>query len=111
MRSILNKIIFISMITSFAWVVVGDLVNMHLKVIYKKDLYSHNVFYTKSNKLEKKSKILNKSLSQDFDFIFPNSLKLNLLTPLIVSNKTICVEQIVLANKNIYKLRGPPTLV
>ena len=42
------------MIASFMWVIIGDLVNMHMKIIYKKDLYSHNTFFIKTVKKDKK---------------------------------------------------------
>jgi hypothetical protein len=56
MKRFYQKIIYAIMITSFTWVVIGDLVNMHMKLIYKKDLYNNSIVFVKTVKKEKSYK-------------------------------------------------------
>ncbi len=44
------------MIFTFLWVIIGDLVSMHIKVIYNVDIRNEQPF-TKTNKIEKAKKV------------------------------------------------------
>ncbi len=43
------------MIFAFLWVIIGDLVNMHVRVITGKDLYGHHQPFSKTHKSNGKS--------------------------------------------------------
>jgi len=114
MRRVLNKILLSTMIIAFMWVIIGDLVNMHMKLIYKKDLYNHNTYYTKSHKSDKKdylfgSKILKKT--NDFSNTANNSFNFNLS----VNYTNLFIAEIVNFNTNkhyySHSLRGPPSII
>ena len=49
------RLYFSAMIFAFLWVIIGDLVNMHIHVITGKDLYGHHHPFAKTQKSEKKS--------------------------------------------------------
>lgn len=60
------KLFFGAMIFAFLWVIIGDLVNMHIRVITGDDLYGHHQPYAKSNKTDKKSfKVKDKKAGND----------------------------------------------
>lgn len=100
------------MITAFAWVVIGDLVNMHMKIIYEKDLYAHNTLYTKTISKDKSSYktyvkkinpinsvsefVLSKSLIQCFLPVFEFRLSVEIYSNIISTYFSI------------NNLRGPP---
>ena len=48
-----SKLFFTIMIFAFLWVIIGDLVAMHIHVIADIDIYNHSLF-AKSNKTDKK---------------------------------------------------------
>ena len=60
------KLFFGAMIFAFLWVIIGDLVNMHIRVITGEDLYGHHQPYAKSNKTDKKAfKVKDKKAGND----------------------------------------------
>jgi len=60
------KLFFGAMIFAFLWVIIGDLVNMHVRAITGGDLYGHHQPYAKSNKTDKKSfQVKDKKSSND----------------------------------------------
>jgi len=113
MKNIFNKILFFTMIISFSWVIVGDLVNMHMKLIYKKDLTKHNIYYTKTHKSDKKSYLTNskdyKKIGKNLNLFFYNYNSFNINIQYI--------KVFYLTFKNNYSLnkyfslflRGPPS--
>lgn len=113
MKGVLRKILLSTMIISFMWVIIGDLVNMHMKLIYKKDIYAHNTYYTKSHKSDKKNyKVSSKNLKKiSLDFANSTNLFSNInisYTELLFSE----IENIKITNLHIsLLLRGPPALI
>ncbi len=114
MKRVLNKILLSTMIIAFMWVIIGDLVNMHMKLIYKKDLNKHNTYYTKSHKSDKKDYLFaSKTLkdTNDFGNTANNSFNFNIS----VNYTNLFFAEIVNFNKNkLYSsllLRGPPSLI
>ena len=62
-RTTKYRLFLLSMIFAFMWVIIGDLVSMHIQVIYGDDLVEHQPF-TKTDKSDKKSfKVDNKKAS------------------------------------------------
>ena len=114
MRRVLNKILLSTMIIAFMWVIIGDLVNMHMKLIYKKDLTKHNTYYTKSHKSDKKDYLFgSKILKKHNDFNNPTNNNFNFNIPISYLNlhKTEIVN--LYSNKlhSSLLLRGPPSLI
>jgi len=68
------KLFLSAMIFAFLWVIIGDLVNMHVRVITGKDLYGHHQPFSKTHKPDKKTfKVKGKKSSDNsnsFDFSF-----------------------------------------
>lgn len=114
MKSVLNKILLLTMIIAFMWVIVGDLVNMHVKLIYKTDLNKHNTYYTKANKSEKKDYILSSKDFKKLD-VFSNTSNNNFNFKIKLSFSEILITKTerLITNRLISSLllRGPPTLV
>ena len=113
MRKIYQKAAYFIMITAFAWVVVGDLVNMHMKLIYHKDLSAHNNLFTKTVSKDKSSyKLTAKDISsanQFLAFINPCGLS-EIILP--ISNIILSQKEFTTTNQthhNRCNLRGPPT--
>jgi len=108
MRKFYQKIAYTVMITAFTWVVIGDLVNMHMKLIYKKDLYAHSVVFVKTVKKDKANKnIITPQLSgvtNTDNFKFYPQLTFSLISIDKINN--IAFEYIDISN-----LRGPPSVI
>ena len=114
MRRVLNKILLSTMIIAFMWVIIGDLVNMHMKLIYKKDLNKHNTYYTKSHKSDKKDYLFaSKTLKKTNDF--GNTANNSFNFKISVNYTNLYIAEIVNLNTNkhyySFSLRGPPSLL
>ena len=114
MKRALNKILLSTMIIAFMWVIIGDLVNMHMKLIYKKDLTEHNTYYTKSHKSDKKDYLLSgKDIKKLNDFANTQDNSFNFKTS--VSYYTLLITKTVNFNSNnlftSLLLRGPPSFI
>ena len=53
-RTTKYRLFLASMVFAFMWVIIGDLVSMHIHIIYNKDIAHHQPF-TKTHKSDKKS--------------------------------------------------------
>ncbi len=113
MRRVLNKILLSIMIIAFTWVIIGDLVNMHMKLIYKKDLNKHNTYYTKSHKSDKKDYLFGSKIqkkAKDFGNTANNTFNFNIS----VNYTNVFIAEILnLKTNKLHSsllLRGPPSL-
>ena len=70
------------MIFSFLWVIIGDLVAMHIRVIYGVDIQGQSPF-SKTNKSDKKVYKVSKSKTSDFSTDLGTAL-------VSESNKRVC---------------------
>lgn len=102
------------MIAAFAWVVIGDLVNMHMKIIYEKDLSAHNTLFTKTISKDKSShkaafKTINSSHSVSY-FINPNGVE-KFFIPIFDIDfcERVFYNKVSLLNSTCH-LRGPPSV-
>jgi hypothetical protein len=101
------------MIASFVWVIFGDLVNLHMKLIYKLDINANKSLYVKSFNKHKDNenysfvKTLKKNSSNGF---IDNNSEINILLPTteFVYHKELISLYSVISHLNI-ALRAPPT--
>ncbi len=109
MKSAYKNIIFYLMITSFLWVIIGDLVNMHVKLIYKKDLYANNIVFVKNVKKDKDYHFF--KVKNNFQKLLFSINKVSLINTLN-SSEYIFNETIISFSANRFyslrKLRAPP---
>ena len=102
------------MIIAFAWVVIGDLVNMHMKIIYEKDLSAHNTLYTKTISKDKSSyktyvKKIN-PINSILGYVSSNSIIQCFLPVTEYRLSEEIYSNIISSYTFIHKLRGPPSL-
>ncbi|MBN2669134.1 MAG: hypothetical protein JXR60_07885 [Bacteroidales bacterium] len=113
-----SKLYFATMIFAFLWVIIGDLVAMHIHVIYGKDLYDCHQPYSKSHKTSDHKDFQIKTQKAEKAF---KSLKIHALLPnqfsanfQKISYKVFndCAQSFVFQH-NIPNpdLRGPPYLI
>ena len=114
MKRVINKILLSTMIITFMWVIIGDLVNMHMKLIYKKDLNKHNTYYTKSHKSDKKDYLISAKVvkdTKDFGNISNSIFNFNIS---VNFTNIYFVEIVNFKTNNFHSslfLRGPPSLI
>lgn len=112
-RTIYQKLAYTIMITAFAWVVMGDLVNMHIKLIYEKDLCAHSTLFTKTVSKDKSShKASFKTINpyHTISCLLNSDGTIESVLPVlnIIFNKQIFFNTISLHNST-HPLRGPPS--
>ena len=106
-------IILPTMITAFAWVIFGDLVNLHIKLIYKLDINANKSLYVKSFNKHKDNenysfvKALKKNGSNGF---IDNNSEINIFLPTteFIYHEELTASYSVISHLNI-ALRAPPT--
>ncbi len=85
-KSTKNKLFLSIMIFAFLWVIIGDLVNMHVRVITGKDLYGHHQPFSKTHKSNGKtfkvgSKKINKTTNNSIvNLFFSESIQATFLS-------------------------------
>lgn len=111
MKSFKKKLFFSLMIFTFSWVIIGDLVSMHLRVIYNIDIHNSQTFTKKDNSVK-----IKKGKSD-----FGNTILLSFLTetnkPSLANNSFFFIisfiEKLNIFSSEIIKLsigRAPPTI-
>jgi hypothetical protein len=110
--SIKYKLFLSLIIFSFVWVIIGDLLSMHMRVIYHVDIQKHSPF-TNIHKTVNKSN--NSKCIKDFhfhsDFIIVNEFKLICSTQLCETIITLESKDYTQQNQKLYKGRAPPKFV
>ena len=113
MRKVYQKLAYTIMIAAFTWLVIGDLVNMHMKIIYKKDLCAHNTLFTKTVSKDKSSfKIFAKKINPTnttLGFISSNSSIQSFLPFTEYKLYEDIYSNIISPYTLTTKLRGPPS--
>jgi hypothetical protein len=109
MKRFYQKIIYAIMITSFTWVVIGDLVNMHMKLIYKKDLYNNSIVFVKTVKKEKSYK---KILIKNINVLSADTYNIKFFPKIICSFLIIKrFDNTTFNHFYLFSLRGPPSYI
>ena len=114
-KSIKQKLFFSAMIMAFLWVIIGDLVSIHLNVIYGETKSDWHQPLAKTQKTEKKTYKVGSHNSSDYSkllhlsFIGENIYTLRIVSTKI-ANYTINTKSFQTFESLTYYLRGPPSL-
>ena len=101
---------------AFLWVIISDLVSIHLNVIYGETKSDWHQPLAKSQKIEKKTYKVGSSNSDDYSkLLYLSFIGENIFSIKIFSNKitnyTLNTQAIQTFESLTYYLRGPPSLV
>ncbi len=114
-KSIKQKLFFSAMIMAFLWVIIGDLVSIHLNVIYGDTKSDWHQPLAKTQKTEKKTYKVGSHNSSDYSKLLHLSfIGENLFVLKVFSNKishfTFDIQAFRISEDQTLFLRGPPSV-